>query len=597
MAETSDNASDQTTVVGEINEVRERRKASAQDDNVQVQPSETVDAQRRQKIAKTAMGMGVKSASMGDFGAQSGADISRGTGTNTYSPHMSSDFLELPQNESQEMAYYRHFYNKNPYVNRAINLHTDLPLSKIRLTMPRGNDPDLNDYILEFFRNMVDRIDLLETLVDATREYYVFGDAFLFAEDSTVDVPDFITHDTRHHIDEQNNVVEEKVERPNAEQLKQRYIQKNYQGWESLTILPPDHVRVESQSFLEGDFIELVPDSQTRELVEKAAAGDPDAIEKVSHMPDEVRAYIESGENIPLGTDPSEGSFVYHLARQKAPYEQRGHSILESCLRDLVFGDKLRQAQTSIASRAMTPKRIVWAENLDAKDVNNLRNQVDQALLDPDFSIITNYQVNWEEISADDRLLNLSSEYDHINERLFAGLGVTRSMLTGDSTYSGERIHIEVINTRYLRYREMLQNYVEEELFKPVARRKGFVEEDKFGHERVIYPKLSFTRLAIRDNRDTFDNLFNLYQKGSLPVSYILELFNLDPHAVRKRMENDLFTINDPQFNEAVRGVLSEVGRNVVENSDYGEVFVDYINNVSQFEIDYSQDDEDGGRF
>ena len=53
--------------------------------------------------------------------------------------------------------------------------------------------------------------------------------------------------------------------------------------------------------------------------------------------------------------------------------------MLERCLRILVYRDKLRQAQTSIASRHMTPIRLVYAEDMDANDVEALREQVDLA--------------------------------------------------------------------------------------------------------------------------------------------------------------------------------------------------------------------------
>jgi hypothetical protein len=266
-----------------------------------------------------------------------------------------------------------------------------------------------------------------------------------------------------------------------------------------------------------------------------------------------------------------EGSFVYQLSRNKPPFQPYGVSIIERCLRDLIYQDKLRQSQTSIASRAMTPKRLIYAEDMDETDVENLRNEIDQALMDPDYSIVTNFQVNWEEISARDRLLDLGTEYDIVDRRLFAGLSATESMLTGESSYSGERINLEVINTQYSMYRDTLQTYVEEFIFKPVAIKKGFIEKDEFGEDVVLYPSLSFTRLSLRDNRDTFDTMFNLYSKGSLSVDFIYELFNLDPDTVTEKVRRDLLTVKDPVFNDMMRSVYSDVGRKIVEETDAAE--------------------------
>jgi intein/homing endonuclease len=251
--------------------------------------------------------------------------------------------------------------------------------------------------------------------------------------------------------------------------------------------------------------------------------------------------------------------------------------VTKNCLRTLYYREKLRQAQTLIATRAMTPKRLVWGEGLSDPDVDDLREQVDLALVDPDYSIVTNYEVHWEEIGSRDRLLDLSGEYEITDKQLFAGLGVTESLLNGESTFSGDRVKLEVLNTRYLLFREVVQEYVENYLFKPVARRKGFVEIDEWGNEVVLYPKLSFTRLALRDSQDTFDALFNLYQKGSVPIETILELFNLDAADIQEKLERDTFTSNDAIFNEVVRGIYSEVGRMLADKTDVMEKIAAYL--------------------
>jgi hypothetical protein len=308
-------------------------------------------------------------------------------------------------------------------------------------------------------------------------------------------------------------------------------------------------------------------------------------------MPEDVVAAVVEGKNIPLNTDPDAGSFVHYLANRKSDYEPRGRSILERCIRVLVYRDKLRQAQTSIASRHMTPIRIVYGNDLSEPQMDELREQVDLALQDPDYSIIANFEVRWEEMGADQRLLDLNGEYDLTDRQLYAGLGVTEGLLSGESAYSGDRINLEVINTRYMLLREQVQDLVENYFFKPMCARMGFVEEDEDGVETVIVPKLSFTRLALRDNRDTFDALYNLFQKGSLDVETILEMLNLDPVTVRERIERDTFTVNDPNFNEVMRGLYGEAGRALAENSDVAEILAKALG------LEYEKPKEEGSRF
>lgn len=526
---------------------------------------------------------------------------------NFFSPQLSTDFLELPQSLREKREIYRHFYNSDELVGQAIDLHTELPLSKVRLAppKPRGcpkgfkDAHDYGQYILSRFERMCKRLKLFQRLITMVHHYWLDGNVAIFAEDSAVDTPMDVGHDlrieSRSQLSEQGEAIEFKDEvwtpKDDAEAEELTYYQKNYQGWQRIIILPIDKVKITTFSFTDQVKIELIPSDRDRALLDKARQGDPIAQEMAEHIPAEVRQYMDEGRLIPMGTDPDEGSFVYLLTGRKHADSEIGQSILDRCLRTLYYREKLRQAQTSIASRAMTPKRIVWAEGLSDSDTEQLRQQVDLALVDPDYSIVANYEIRWEEMGSRDRLLDLTSEYEQTERRLLSGLGVTESLMSGESLYSGDRLKLEVINTRYLHLREILQDYVEHSLFEPVARRMGFVEKDEWGQEVVLYPRLSFTRLPLRDTQDTYDALFNLYQKGSISIDLILEMFNIDPDETREKLERDLFTVNDAMFNEVVRSAGNEVGRLLVEKTD----LVDRVGQYLKLTIKPPPAEEEGG--
>ena len=265
--------------------------------------------------------------------------------------------------------------------------------------------------------------------------------------------------------------------------------------------------------------------------------------------------------------------------------------VTHNCLRTLVLRDKIRQALTAIASRHMTPYRLVYGEDMNEEQTEALREQVDLVLQDPDYSIVTNFQVNWEEMGADQRLPDWSWVMEMTNQQLYAGLGVTESLLTGESSYSGDRIHLEVINTRYMFLREVIQDLVEEKFFAPMCRRMGFVEEDEDGNMQTITPGLSFTRLALRDTADTFDALFNLYQKGSLDIDIILDLLNIDPVTTQEKIARDMFTPNDALFNEVLRGIYGKAGDLLVD----GTTVMDRI--ADSMGLKYEKPKDDSGRF
>ena len=514
-----------------------------------------------------------------------------GSGGNFYSPELSTDFLELPQSLDEQRNYYRFFYKTDPFVGQAIDLHTELPLSKIRLGMPAAEDRELATQALEFCQNWAKKIGLLHRLIEVVHDYYLVGEVNIFVEDDSPDMPKDITHELVRSLNEKGEAIEEWLEREDGTERAVKWTKKNFHGWSAIRVLPPEQIHMESFPFTNEKIIELVPDSKTKDIVEKASMNDPQAERIVNSMPNDVVEAIRNGQNIPLNTDPDAGSFVYYMSRKKSQYEPRGHSILERCIRTLVYRDKLRQAQTSIASRHMTPFRLVYAEDMDEHDTDALRDQVDLALQDPDYTIVTNFQVTWEEMGADQRLLELSSEYDLTDRQLYAGLGVTESLLSGESSYSGDRINLEVINTRYMLLREILQDFIEEYVFKPMCKRMGFIEEKEDGTEKVLYPSLSFTRLGLRDNSETFDALFNLYQKGSLDIDVILELLNIDPVNTRMKLERDLWGINDPTFNEMVRSIYNDAAQKIAENSNIIEIIAERLG------LDYTEPEEGGGRF
>lgn len=541
-----------------------------------------------EKIARKEARQSIRTAAAMDSSYGSGANIKSGAG-NFYSPQLSTDFLELPQSEREKRELFRFWYLTHPIVASAIDFHTDVPMSKLRLSLPKGKDVKRNKQILHFFEQMCSRVRLFQTLYDMTHEYWLHGNVFPFCEDHDLSSeipeellatvmgeeetePDYYGGPTKRAVPKSNPIPE--TDRMAA--IKQ-FVAERYQGWQRIQILPPEQIKMEVFQYTNKTKMELIPSEKDRMVVMKAAEGnDPESVKIAKDIPDAIKDNLLSGEPIPLNSSPYDdflcSSFCYHMAHKKSAYDERGVSLLERCLRTLLYQDKLRQAQTSIASRAMTPKRVIWADKMSDLDTDSLRDQVEQAIQDPDFSIITNFEVHWDEVGSRDRLLDLNTEYEITNKFLYIGLRITEAMLTGESSYSGERIHLDVMNTMYLLYREQISEFVEEYLFKPVAEKKGFYEIDDFGNKVLLYPKLQFTRLALRDNSELQDYMFNLYQKGSLPISFILELLNIDSDETLEQLKRDMYTPNDSTFNEFLKRVLEKAGDDAAEKTDALEI-------------------------
>ena len=468
-----------------------------------------------------------------------------------------------------------HNCRSDPYVKAAVELNTDLPLSRLLLRMPKMEDKKRAKKIQRFYENMVDELHLYDKIHSILFEYNVIGNCYLFVQYS-----------------------EEK------------------KRWDKLTILPPEEVNVANYPLSDIKQIQYRPEQlistvmkynlnvesyeKYLESVEQLSEEDQAVLQDVSY--EFVKQIKEHNGVLKFDTDPYHGdgddkigSFVFHFAHKRHEYQDLGVSPLECVMTSLLQKTHYMFTQLSLASRNMTPRNLIVADKITAEALDDLRDQVDQSMLSPDYSIVTNYQVQWEQIGADNRLIDLQRENEVIENQLFAGLGVTRELLTGEGMYSGNKISIEILNTKYLLVREMLQRFVEESLFRPVALQNGFYEDDEDGNRTWFYPRLGFTRLTIRDNQEVFDQLFQLYQKGSLPIGMILDIFNINSDDVDEELRKDLFTVKDATYNEMLRQAYSSMGDKLIENTDLVKQVAESIVGPAGKKLKYTGEDADDG--
>lgn len=502
------------------------------------------------------------------------ADVMSSGANNIFSFQLGTDFLEKPQNLKEKRAVYRYLASSDEFIARALELKVSIPLSKTRLGVPDGRDVEQCQYILNFFEKMCKKIRLFERLCQIVYEYYLHGVAYPFIEDSE--------RELEASIQELDREIEEALSEQRKELSKEKPLavdrydrNKVYHGWERVIILPPDSVEVTTYPFSDKVDVRVIPPGGTKN--NQHSVGSNEAVD--SDIPDPIMESMKDGK-IVLDTDPNTGSFIHVLKRGGSYYDDIGQSLLDPILGTLVYREKLRQAQTSIASRHMTPIRVIWGENLSQMHVEELRAQVDLALQDPDYSIIANYEINWQEFGSGDRLLDLTSEYEETEKRMMVALGFTSEILRGEGTYAGNRLNLEIINTEFLQLRQIISDFVEEYIFAPVAKRKGFYEIDVFGNKKLLYPKLSFSRLALKDNGEVFGQLLDLYQKGAVPVSYILDLFNIDDKASFKELKDDLFTPKDSTYNEMLRSLNQQVAGKIAESTNVTDVFMEHLKDI-----------------
>lgn len=472
--------------------------------------------------------------------------------------------LYWPVTLAEKYSWYRYWARTDAYIGRGLELLSDLPMSKLTLNMPKMKDKDLQKEILEFFEYQMETLNLFELCQNILWEMNMIGNVYLF-----------------HEWDDEKKM------------------------WTRAVMLPPEEVYVFQYPFSENKRVEYRP-LRLVGMIKSGQFSDPVAAPQgdcdrsdinrkiVENMPKEMVDMVEKEGCIVMDSDPMTGSFVHHIARRRSPYMDLGASVLERVLVPMLQKEHYRYTQLSLASRNMTPKNLITAEGLMPDELDDLRTQVDLSYMDPEYSIITNYEVNWNQIGVQDRFLDFGREYESIENQVFAALGVTRELLTGEGAYSGGKITVEILNTMFLLTREVLKNYIEKQLFIPVCKKRGWLEKGKNGVEKYLYPRVGFNRLTIRDNQEVFESLFQLYQKGSLPVDVIYELFNLNSDEMHAKMLKDLFTMKDSTFNRLVEEVNTETGRALVHDSNIVEKVAKYLGLKYQPE---QQGGEEGGGF
>lgn len=80
---------------------------------------------------------------------------------------------------ADRLALYRYFARTDTYVGRAMELHSELPLSRLTIGPPKGPNVRQNREISRIYENMTERLGLLEFLLEVAREYWLVGDVYI----------------------------------------------------------------------------------------------------------------------------------------------------------------------------------------------------------------------------------------------------------------------------------------------------------------------------------------------------------------------------------------------------------------------------------
>ena len=321
-------------------------------------------------------------------GMYSSSSLSVGT-PEIRDPMFTPEAFYVMNTDIKTMNKWIRYYDKyHPILPNSLDIHTLFPISDF--SFKGVTDPSIKDFY-DYLKN--DVLFLLDWVIKISSEYERFGEAFtFFAWDS-------------------------------------------YNGYfNSAVVLNPD--------LLELSSIDM--DGQRKFVISMDI---PESFDHLMHMKDidqryrglwnnldpVIRRCVEGGLPIPL--NPAN---VFGMQRLQSAYDPRGTSQVLRVLKDLMYEDKLREAQMAVADGHITPYQL-WKLGNSASgyvptqdEIDNFSNLLNQSDHQNLFRIVTHSDVTYDTKGVQDGLLNIIAEMDKIEDRILTALYTSRSMTTGE---------------------------------------------------------------------------------------------------------------------------------------------------------------------
>lgn len=429
---------------------------------------------------------------------------SNGTGvmpTQTYHPLYQATSLILPTRIREINQWARSFYKSEPLIYTGTNLNAEFPITGMRNICS-------DKKVLDFFDNLCFNKWNINTLLKfVSLEWNKLGNVFISGDWDT----------------------DEGV-------------------WKSFKCLNPDYVEVEATPFANKPILSLDPDDGLRRIVKEKAPReiydqlDPVIIEYVNKgkkVPlSDIAIQIQKNKIMPNGEKKQSSedySFpqVYHMANKNSPYEAYGTSPIYPCLKALIYKDLIRQTQYSIARRHWKPIKVVKVgdekNRATDKTFKNIQQKLMEAASTNEGWLIWHNYLSIDYIGSSGHLVPMERELEWVNSEIYAALGINKSMIMGESVnYASANVGLQILINRYMRFQDMLSEFIKEFIYKPVARVQEFYKTTEDGKQELIIPDIEWGMMRMRDETQQKALLQSLQQKGLISKRSLLTFCDID---------------------------------------------------------------------
>jgi len=418
-----------------------------------------------------------------------------------------------------------YWYENEPIVGSAIDFYSKFTMNGFTL--------DCDDSgVKEYFEELVNKLELQKWLVRISHEYFLYGDAFVFLE---LDCPrcqgtgyDQYTGESCDHCVSEDGEFSGAV-------------------WKSISVFDPNTVQVQEDAIVSKDpEISMIPSERMTEICTK---GEPKEI--FDSIPDNVKELIRSRRPIKL-----DNLSVTHLKFGGSPYQPYGTSLIRRLFPVLAYRDKLRQAQWIVAERHILPVKIVTLGSPERPasddEITDAMEQLAVIANDPVQTIIAHDQFKLEWVGANGKVLQLTNEFDQIMQELQVGLQLNSALLQGEGpAYNSAQVGLEALAAKLKPIRDEFKAWIEQKIFKPIARFNNFYQDDARGNTKsLIYPKVIWTDLPLKDRAQELQILLQLRQRNEVSLDTIHTKIGLDydDEIEKLRMEDTGAALSSPDM-------------------------------------------------
>lgn len=494
---------------------------------------------------------------------------------------------------SQKKSLFYYLATFSPLISRIVDLHTKLPLSTFRIQKPKHDIDIVQDYVYDYFDKLVNTAKFKEELKSIIRERCIFGsgiarveDDFAFTKDTLIN-PDLsnltlpqLDQDEIDKINEINNQYNSDPESVSWQDKKfvlEQYllkINKDYKGIKNFKAVSQLEVK-EIMINKDIDYLiyTLPASPNIRQALSNVTIGydnDQDYKEAIETLKSlgyseaiiRLNLNSESTDAIQIDTDAfnDDGAYMVVLSSGSNP-ESLEDSILNRVLEPAVRNMNAIRTANKLVKLSTKIDRLVSAPNASLAQLEQLQNDLVQMAEAPEGSLIAvNFEVNVDELKLDIKDdLNLDDTIERTSKEITSALGIPDSIISGDGTYGDSFIKVELLSTEYVEFRNQLKSFIEDEIFKPISIKKGFITLDQWGEPTPIIPSVRFDKFSIARGSEDMQLLRDLVSSNILPKRVILDQLGMNVEDVEQGLQREQLTYLNDKVQESMNENINEI--------------------------------------